>query len=103
MVKYTAISAFACVLGYLLSLFAGNLFTANISLYMGKGKQTIWNWLLPVTGAGIVFVAIIIFCMVILRRFRQIFQGQGIAEGRIGTGCNVRPLLQFLFVLRKPD
>ena len=72
MVKYTAISAFACVLGYLLSLFAGNLFTANISLYMGKGKQTIWNWLLPVTGAGIVFVAIIIFCMVILRRFRQI-------------------------------
>lgn len=72
MVKYAVISAAACVLGYLISLLAGNLFTANISLYMGKGKHTALNWLLPVIGAGIVFGAIIIFCMAVLSRFRRI-------------------------------
>ena len=82
MVKYTLISAVACVVGYLLSLFAGNLFTANISLYMGRGKQTIWNWLLPVTGAGIVFGAIIVFCMLVLRRFRHISALEAL---RLGT------------------
>lgn len=72
MVKYAVISAISCVLGYLLSLLAGNHFTANISLYMGTGKKTVWNGLLPTIGAGLVFVAILIFCMVVLRRFRRI-------------------------------
>lgn len=72
MVKYAVMSAAACTVGYLISLLAQNIFTANISLYMGSGKQSVWNKLLPIIGAGIVFGAIIVFCMVVLRRFRHI-------------------------------
>lgn len=83
MVKYAVISAASCVMGYFLSLLAGNLFTANISLYMGAGKKTIWNWLLPIIGAGIVFGAIIIFCMIVLRRFRRISPLEALRFGMV--------------------
>lgn len=72
MVKYVALSAVACVFGYLLSLQIGNIFTANITLYMGATKQSIANLLLPIIGTVIVFLAIVVFCMIVLRRFRRI-------------------------------
>lgn len=83
MVKYAVISAVSCVLGYLLSLLAGNLFTANISLYMGVGNKGILNWLLPIIGAGIVFGGIIIFCMAVLRRFRHISPLEALRFGMV--------------------
>lgn len=83
MAKYVVMSALACVLGYLLSLLAQNLFTANISLYMGTGKQTVWTRLPPIFGAGIVFTAITNFCMVVLRRFRRISALEALRSGMV--------------------
>lgn len=93
MIKYVVMSAAACLTGYLLSLLVGNLFTANITLYMGAGKQSARNVVFPILGAGIVFAAIVMFCMAVLRRFRRISALEGLRYGAVtgtrqGTGRN---------------
>lgn len=72
MVKYIVMAAIASVFGYLLSLLIGRVFTANITLYMGAAKQSLWNSILPMLGVGFVFGAIVVFCLLVLRRFRRI-------------------------------
>lgn len=90
MIKYVVMAAIACILGYLLSLLIGSVFTANITLYMGASKQSIWNTLLPMLGAGIVFGSIVIFCRIVLRRFRRITALEALRSGVIsGTQKHV--------------
>jgi len=72
MTKYLVMSGLACVCGYIISLFVGHIFTANISLYMGSAEKTVWNTLLPLLGAGLVFAAVVLLCRMVLRRFRRI-------------------------------
>lgn len=72
MLKYVAMSASACLLGFFISFFIGDIFTANISLYMGSAPKTIWNVILPVLGTLLVFLAVVLFCRLVLKRFRKI-------------------------------
>lgn len=83
MVKYVAMAAVACTLGYLLSLLIGSVFTANITLYMGAAKASIWNNLFPMLGAGLVFGSIALFCRLVLRRFRRITALEALRSGMI--------------------
>lgn len=89
MVKYAAMAAIACVLGYLLSLLIGSVFTANITLYMGAAKASIRTRLFPMLGAGIVFGSITLFCRIVLRRFRRITALEALRSGVI-TGTQKR-------------
>lgn len=81
MLKYVAMAAIASLLGYVISFFIGNLFTANISLYMGTAPKTIWNSISPALGALIVFLAVVLFCRVVLRRFRKISAVEAMRDG----------------------
>lgn len=83
MTKYVTMSAAACVLGYLLSLLVGEFFTANMTLYMGIARQSIWMKFLPLIGSGIVFGAILLFCMIVLRRFKHISALEALHSGII--------------------
>lgn len=82
MAKYVAIAVVACTAGYLLSLPVGQIFTENIHLYMGQAKKTLWNGLFPFLGALFVMGAIIVFCMIVLRRFRRITALEALRWGR---------------------
>lgn len=81
LVKYVVMAAAACVSGYLLSLLLGRYLTANITLYMGAAERSIWNVLLPVAGAAFVFGGIVLFCRIILRRFRRITALEALRSG----------------------
>lgn len=79
--KYIVIAVIASIFGYLLSQILGNVFTANISLYMGETQKTIFGGLLPMLGAGFVFVVVFFFCRLVLRRFRNISAVEAIRTG----------------------
>jgi putative ABC transport system permease protein len=81
MIKYTAMSMTACLIGYTASLFVGNIFTANITLYMGTAPKTIWYRILPLSGTFIVFLSVVLFCRIVLRRFRKISAVEAIHTG----------------------
>ncbi|WP_083511990.1 ABC transporter permease [Amphibacillus sediminis] len=70
--KYIIISFTASVCGYLISLFIGHVFTANISLYLGSSNLTIWSNIIPFLGALFVFGIILLFCQVVLRKISKI-------------------------------
>jgi putative ABC transport system permease protein len=81
MMKYVAIAGVAVASGYVLSLLVGRFFTANIALYMGTAQKTIWNSLIPLLGAAVVFIFVVVFCILILRRFRKISAVEAIRTG----------------------
>lgn len=81
MIKYVVMAAIACVIGYITSLLIGNIFTSNITLYMGTAKESIWNKLLPFMGTILVFLSIVCFCMLVLKRFRRISALQALRFG----------------------
>lgn len=86
--KYVAVAAAASFCGYLLSLLIGHLFTANIALYMGGAEKNTLSSLLPLIGAGLVFIAVVLFCRLVLRRFRRISAVEALRTGsspRSGT------------------
>lgn len=70
--KYQLLAGAACVIGFIVSIFSKNLFLANITLYMGKAKTTIWSTLLPVAGVILIFLVITMFTRIILRKFKHI-------------------------------
>lgn len=84
MLKYVVMAAFASLLGYVISSFVGDIFTANISLYMGTAPKTMWNGILPALGSVLVFLAVVMFCRVILRRFRKISAVEAMRDGAAG-------------------
>lgn len=72
LIKYVLISSFASFLGYILSLFIGVFFTKNIYIYMGTVDKDIFSILIPFISSVLVFVAIVFFCKLILKRFKKI-------------------------------
>lgn len=88
MTKYVALAAAASLLGYGVSVFVGGMFTANISLYMGTAPKTIWSGILPALGALFVFLAVVLFCRIVLRRFRKISAVEAMRD--MGTGGSHR-------------
>lgn len=80
-VKYLFVSAAACLGGYILSLLLGNVFTQNITLYMGKAAKTSLDLLLPIIGSIIVFLLVFCFCSIVLRKFKKISAVEALRDG----------------------
>lgn len=79
--KYTVIAAMASIGGYVFSLLIKNVFTANISLYMGEAGVALFGRLLPILGAGLIFLTVVFFSRRVLRRFRHISPVEAIRIG----------------------
>jgi putative ABC transport system permease protein len=84
--KYSVMAAAACLCGYALSFLTSNFFTANIALYMGRAEETIFNTVLPLVGAVLVFAAVVLFCRLVLRRFRSVSAVEAIRNGSSPKG-----------------
>lgn len=69
--KYAVLAAVASGLGLLGGLALTPLLTRNITRYMGSAP-TLWNWLVPLLAAALVFVALVLFVVVLLRRLNGI-------------------------------
>jgi putative ABC transport system permease protein len=69
--KYSLLAAVASVLGLVGGLALIPVLTRNITRYMGTASS-IWNWIVPVATAMLVFVVLVLFTLVLLRRFRRI-------------------------------
>ncbi|HDR6311295.1 TPA: FtsX-like permease family protein [Bacillus cereus] len=70
--KYVVIAASGCICGYILSLFVTKIFTSNISLYMGTANTSVLHFIVPLIITTLLFLAVILFCRLILRNFRRI-------------------------------
>lgn len=79
--KYVVMAAAACICGYVLSGVMGYMLTANIALYMGEAEKTVFSGLLPIAGAGLIFTSVVIFCRLVLSRFRRISAVEAIRTG----------------------
>ncbi|TCL57530.1 putative ABC transport system permease protein [Kineothrix alysoides] len=79
--KYVVMAAAASIVGYALSFIMGSIFTANIRLYMGEVEKTVFSRLLPMAGAVLIFLAVVLFCRLVLRRFRHISAVEAIRNG----------------------
>ena len=86
LVKYVVLALSASICGYILSLFVGDIFTANIALYMGSSSTPVWSILVPVIGSALVFLFVILFCRLILRRFKRISAVEALRTGSSPDG-----------------
>ena len=86
MTKYTVMAIVASVLGYGAASILSPLFTGNIVLYMGHAPVTIWNGILPSLGALAIFVTVIAFCRLVLRRFKKISAVEAIRGANVSDG-----------------
>lgn len=81
--KYAFLAGISSVLGLALGLALVPLLTRNITRYMGS-VASVWNWAVPVLAAGSVFVVLVLFVMVLLRRFRRISAVTALRAGATG-------------------
>jgi putative ABC transport system permease protein len=81
--KYALLAAIAAVLGLVGGLALTPLLTRNITRYMGS-TSGVWAWLLPILAAGVVFVALVLFVVVLLRRFKRISAVAALSAGATG-------------------
>ncbi|KUO51090.1 MAG: ABC transporter permease [Desulfitibacter sp. BRH_c19] len=101
LIKYIVMAFLASVSGYLASLFINHLFTANMSLYMGAAKKSILDHLVPFIGTALIFLIVLSFCQLILRRFRRITAVEALRSGSIGESLiskNLLPLSKSSFL-----
>ena len=81
--KYALLAAIATVLGLAGGLALTPLLTRNITRYMGS-TSSVWTWLLPILAAVTVFVALVLFVVVLLRRFKRISAVAALSAGATG-------------------
>lgn len=72
MSKYIVLTCLGCGCGYIASFFLQSLIFKNIQLYMGLGRVTIWNYLLPLLASALVGFCIVGFCHLILKKMHRI-------------------------------
>jgi putative ABC transport system permease protein len=86
--KYALLAGIASVLGLLGGLALTPLLTRNITRYMGS-TASIWNWIVPVVAAVLVFAALVLFMMVLLRRFKKISAVAALRAGATGRQSGI--------------
>ncbi len=82
--KYLTMAFTASVLGYLLSLFLNRIFMKNITLYTGKAPVSFLESILPLLGGLIIAVIVVVFSLIVLRRFKDISAVEAIRMGNTG-------------------
>jgi putative ABC transport system permease protein len=81
--KYAILAGIATVLGLGLGLALIPLLTRNITRYMGT-VQSVWNWAVPVAAAASVLGVLVLFVMVLLRRFDKVSAVTALSAGATG-------------------
>ncbi len=81
LVKYTVLAAAGCVLGYALSFTFKGMLLENIRLYMGESKNEGLASLIGAVGAALIFMAVLAFVNLVLRRFRRLSAAEAIRFG----------------------
>ncbi|MGG0705440.1 ABC transporter permease [Bacillus paramobilis] len=93
--KYVVIAASGCICGYILSLFVTKIFTSNISLYMGTANTSVLHFIVPLIVTTLLFLAVILFCRIILRNFRRITaidalrSRDNLGKGKVKSSCSL--------------
>jgi putative ABC transport system permease protein len=78
--KYALLAAIASVLGLLGGLALVPVLTRNITRYMGSVPR-IWDWIVPVLAAASVFTVLVLFVLLLLRRFQGISAVEALSAG----------------------
>lgn len=81
--KYIVLSAFASIVGYVASLFFHRLFTKNMMLYIGTAPKSFSLQIVPLISVMIVFLLIMCFCMLTLRKFNHITAVNALRSGTV--------------------
>jgi len=82
--KYLFIALTASLMGYIFSIALNKLFAKNIALYIGKAPESLIQVLIPFLAALIVALFVIIFSLIVLRRFKKISAVEAIRMGSRG-------------------
>ena len=69
--KYALLAAIATGIGLPVGVALTPVLTRNITRYMGT-SSSLWNWVVPIVTALLVFALLVLFTLVLLRRFRTI-------------------------------
>ena len=80
-VKYGVISAVGCASGYLLSVFLKGFLLSDMSLYMGKVPSGAAEYIFAAFASLLIFFMIMLFCMIILKKFRKISTVEALRTG----------------------
>ena len=91
--KYVVMGAAAALLGYLASLLLNQVLSANVLLYIGHASKSLWQTILPLIAASIIFLIVTISCAVILRRFNRISAVEALRSGSVGESMRSIPML----------
>lgn len=81
--KYAVLAAIASALGLLGGLALTPLLTRSITRYMGS-VGSIWNWLVPLLTAASVLAALMLFVLVLVRRFNRVSAVTALSTGTTG-------------------
>ncbi|HEX6306041.1 MAG TPA: ABC transporter permease [Anaerolineales bacterium] len=82
--KYIVMAGLAAVFGYLASLFLNRLVTANIMLYIGRAPKSVLQYFVPILAVGLIFLIVVAFCLLVLRRFNKISAVEALRSGTTG-------------------
>lgn len=82
--KYFILAVTAAFLGYLLSLFVDHLFMENIMLYIGKAPLSYLELLLPSAASFLIGLIVILFSLLVLKRFKNVSAVEAIRMGSSG-------------------
>lgn len=81
--KYLILTSAAVISGYFLSKLVNSLLVKNIEEYLGSTKETIVTILMPLLGAIIIFIIVIVSVWIILRRCHKISAVQALTNQEI--------------------
>ncbi|MGM0500598.1 MAG: FtsX-like permease family protein [Bacillota bacterium] len=82
--KYLFTALTASIFGYFLSLALSRIFAKNIALYIGRAPESLGQFLIPLLAAITVALMVIIFSLIVLRRFKKISAVEAIRMGSRG-------------------
>jgi len=82
--KYLILAVTASFSGYLLSLFINHLFIENIMLYIGRAPLSILELLIPPASSFLIALIVILFSLLVLKRFKKISAVEAISMGNSG-------------------
>ncbi len=81
--KYALLAGIAVALGLPAGLALTPVLARNITRYMGS-NPSIWNWMVPILAAAVVLTALMLFVLVLLRRFDKVSAVTALSAGATG-------------------
>lgn len=91
--KYFVMALIAAGVGFFLSFFLNHLFLSNIMLYIGSAPKGLVQQIIPLIAALIIFMIVVLFCMLTLRRFNKISAVEALRSGSTGESFSNKKIL----------